>query len=174
MNKPRSDCRLTQLTHPQQAEVHRRLKTQSYAAVQRWLALPPPEGFGVKTHINSLARFFHRAEAERRFDNVLANLAANPAAFENVTARALFEASREVASSPQNLTAFSALSRLIFHRRDMEFRQQHLALQLEWARLRANRPPISNTPKPHHAGGFQQALYVPPEGWLGVATGGAD
>ena len=67
LNKTRSDSRLAQLTPEQQAELYRRLKTQTYAAVQRWLTHPPPDGLRLKTHINSLYRFFHRYELNASF-----------------------------------------------------------------------------------------------------------
>ena len=53
----RKDCAFSSLTEEQQADLFDWLST-IYDVVLKRIAQPPPYGFGIKTHINSLHRFF--------------------------------------------------------------------------------------------------------------------
>jgi hypothetical protein len=50
----RKDCALSVLSEEQQADLFDWLTTDTYDVVLRRIAQPPPDGFGIKTHINSL------------------------------------------------------------------------------------------------------------------------
>ena len=53
----RPDSTLAQLTDDQQAQVFDWLQDLSYTETIKRLALPPPEGFGIKTYRASLHRY---------------------------------------------------------------------------------------------------------------------
>jgi hypothetical protein len=71
----RSDATLSKLTEEQQADLFDWLTTDSYDVVLKRIAQPPPKGFGIKTHINSLYRFYEQRQAQLRAHD-LANLVA--------------------------------------------------------------------------------------------------
>jgi hypothetical protein len=137
LNKTRSDSRLAQLSSEQQAEIYRRLNTQTYAAVQRWLAQPPPDGLGLKTHINSLYRFFHRYDANASFENSMAAALSpgQPQIKHEIRLAAAQECGRLIASNPNALAAFSLLS-IHFYQSDLaEISKANRAIALEKQQL---------------------------------------
>jgi hypothetical protein len=72
--KPRSDSRLFQLSTDQQAQLYHWIHKLGYAKARELAALPPPDGFGIKTHLNSLCRFVARyseMQKEREFYDIL-------------------------------------------------------------------------------------------------------
>jgi hypothetical protein len=62
----RKDCALSKLTEEQQADLFDWLTTGTYDDVLKRIAQPPPKGFGIKTHINSLFRFYKDRQAQIR------------------------------------------------------------------------------------------------------------
>jgi hypothetical protein len=62
----RSDAALSKLTEEQQADLFDWLTTDTYDVVLKRIAQPPPDGFGIKTHINSLYRFYEQRQAAIR------------------------------------------------------------------------------------------------------------
>src|SRR3954462_14367721 len=72
----RSDAALSKLNEDQQADLFDWLTTDTYDVVLKRIAQPPPDGFGIKTHLNSLYRFYEQRQAAiRAYD--LAVLAQN-------------------------------------------------------------------------------------------------
>src|SRR4051812_22731342 len=62
----RSDAALSILTEEQQADLFDWLTTETYDVVLKRIAQPPPYGFGIKTHLNSLYRFYEQRQAAIR------------------------------------------------------------------------------------------------------------
>src|SRR5688500_1546752 len=52
--KPRSDSRLFKLSADQQARLYEWIHKLGYAKAKELAAQPPPDGFGIRTHLNSL------------------------------------------------------------------------------------------------------------------------
>ena len=69
----RCDAALAKLTEEQQADLFDWLTNDTYAAVLKRIAQRPRRGFGIKTHINSLQRFYEQRQAQIRARD-LANL----------------------------------------------------------------------------------------------------
>ena len=72
--KPRSDSRLFKLTPEQQAQLYDWIHKLGYVKAKELAAMPGPEGFGIKTHLNSLCRFVARyseMQKEREFFDIL-------------------------------------------------------------------------------------------------------
>jgi hypothetical protein len=72
--KPRSDSRLFKLSADQQAQLYDWIHKLGYAKAKELAAQPPPQGFGVKTHLNSLCRFVARyteIQQEQQFFDIL-------------------------------------------------------------------------------------------------------
>jgi hypothetical protein len=72
--KPRSDSRLFKLSVEQQAQLYDWIHKLGYVKAKELAALPPPDGFGIKTYLNSLCRFVARyseMQKEREFFNIL-------------------------------------------------------------------------------------------------------
>jgi hypothetical protein len=62
----RKDCALSKLTDEQQADLFDWLSTDTYESILNRIAQPVPDGFGIKTHINSLHRFYQQRQAAIR------------------------------------------------------------------------------------------------------------
>ena len=72
--KPRSDSRLFKLSSEQQARLYDWIHKLGYVKAKELAALPSPDGFGLKTHLNSLCRFVARyseMQKEREFFDIL-------------------------------------------------------------------------------------------------------
>ena len=68
----RSDAALSKLTGEQQADLFDWLTTDTYDVVLKRIVQPPPVGFGIKTHINSLYRFYEQRQAAFRAHDLAA------------------------------------------------------------------------------------------------------
>lgn len=156
LNKTRSDSRLGQLSPEKQAELYRRLKSQTYAAVQQWLALPPPDGFGLKTHINSLYRFLHRYELNLSFTQTMtAALApAHPHLPHHIRLAAVEETGRLIATNRNARAVYSLFSKQFFKADLAECSRARRALAREQRQSSRLRKPVSvrsgeadNTPR---------------------------
>jgi hypothetical protein len=74
----RKDCALSKLTEEQQADLFDWLTTDTYDVVLKRIAQPPPQGLGIKTHINSLYRFYEQRQAAIRAHDLAALSTQNP------------------------------------------------------------------------------------------------
>ena len=129
--KPRSDSRLFKLSAEQQDQLYDWVHKLGYVKAKELVALPPPDGFGVKTHLNSLCRFVARyseMRKEREFFDILrcASGELHPEtlrAAETMTHQMAFE----IATSPQReLENFRLLSRWIIHLKEHELKERTL------------------------------------------------
>lgn len=68
----RSDAALSVLNEEQQADLFDWLTTDTYDVVIKRIAQPPPVGFGIKSHINSLYRFYEQRQAALRAHDLAA------------------------------------------------------------------------------------------------------
>jgi hypothetical protein len=59
--KFREGCILNNLSATEREQLFDWLELHSPKTVLEMVAAPPPDGFGIKTHLNSLRRFHHRA-----------------------------------------------------------------------------------------------------------------
>ena len=116
--KPRSDSRLFQLSAEQQAQLYDWIHKVGYVKAKEFAALPPPGGFGVKTHLNSLCRFVARyseMRKEREFFDIVrcASGELHPQTLRAAETMAHHMAF-EIATSPQmDLDKFRAISRWV-------------------------------------------------------------
>jgi hypothetical protein len=147
----RSDAALSKLTEEQQADLFDWLATDTYETVLKRIAQPPPDGFGIKTHINSLYRFYEQRQAQLRAVD-LANIVAatqsavlGPQSCENAhnfytAAQAAFSHSTYMlAHSPLTPATYRALTRTLHQREDIAVKREYLDLarqQLSLARER--------------------------------------
>jgi hypothetical protein len=74
----RRDCVFSSLTDEQQADLFDWLSAESYESVKKRIALPPPDGFGINAHINTLFRFFQQRQALNRARDLADVIAAIP------------------------------------------------------------------------------------------------
>ena len=109
------------------------LEVESRRKVLARIALQPPEGFGLKTHLTTLSRFFARYLALNRQDNQqLAAIFApesskNP--FQDAADALASDWAFQIATKPRrNLGAFKALSRWLLKQRELEQRERQVRL----------------------------------------------
>src|ERR1051325_8476776 len=150
--KPRSDSRLFKLTSEQQVQLFNWIHKLGYTKAKELAALPPPDGFGLKTHLNSLCRFVARyseMQKEREFFDIIrcASGELHPEAL-RAAETAAHQMAFDIATGPQqNLDKFRLLSRWIMHLKDEQLSQawtriesDRLALRERLASLRAASP----------------------------------
>jgi hypothetical protein len=99
------------------------------------VAAPPPEGFGIKTHVTTLRRFYARYKAqELSEDAALASeistaVKKDNSSFKTVTAATLEQAAFQIATSPNpKLGHFKALVRYVLKSADHEHKRELLSL----------------------------------------------
>src|SRR5687768_3538516 len=149
--KPRSDSRLFKLSADQQAQLYDWIHKLGYAKAKELAALPPPDGFGIKTHLNSLCRFVARyaeMQKEREFFDILrcASGELHPQALRAAETMA-HQMAFDIATGPQqDLDTFRLVSRWIRHVQDEQLghawtkiEYDRLALQEKLAALRSAR-----------------------------------
>ena len=139
----RSDSTLAQLTDDQQAQVFDWLQDLGYSETIKKLALPPPDGFGIKTYRASLHAFFVRYAAQLKVEHAAsaAALAVGTTctpAFVSVSEDALHHSAFQLSTSPIDLETFKELSRWITKHKSHEQKadyvriaDEHLALARE-------------------------------------------
>src|SRR5688572_886511 len=116
--KPRSDSRLFKLSPQQQAQLYDWIHKLGYGKAKALVALPPPDGFGIRTHLNSLCRFVARyteMQKEREFFDILrcASGELHPQTLRAAETMA-HQMAFEIATSPQmDLEKFRAVSRWV-------------------------------------------------------------
>ena len=132
MAKPVSN--LESLPAEAQAQIIAWLDVEPRRRIVERIAKPAPEGFGIRTHVTTLARFYTRHLAnERLADLELAKSLAPDAdgdpihaATQNLTRDWAFQ----IATKPRrNLESFRSLSRWLLQLRQTQQRDQELAIQ---------------------------------------------
>ena len=141
MRKERCDSRLGRLTGEQQEQIWTWADRHGYVEAARRIGLPPPEGFGLKTHITSVRRFFVRyTERRDRMPMSTAELLADPhhsKLLDPATENAVHYAAFDLVHGPVDLKAFSKVSNWLLAQKNIELREQQIELgnrQLELAR----------------------------------------
>jgi hypothetical protein len=138
--KPRSDSRLFKLSLEQQAQLYDWIHKLGYVKAKKLAAQPLPEGFGVKTHLNSLCRFVARyteMQKEREFFDIVrcASGELHPQALRAAETRA-HEMAYEIASGPGfELDKFRLITRWLMKAKD---EQQAEA----WRKIVCERPAL--------------------------------
>ena len=153
----RKDSKLSKLTEEQQADLFDWLSTDTYEAVQERLAKEPPDGFGLRLHINTLFRFYKdRLAHQRALD--LASLPADPETQRSLSTNlssvasakeessatvearsprnSFIDASRDahahatwmLAHSPGNLAAFRATGRALHAHDELAIKRDFVAI----------------------------------------------
>ena len=112
------------------------LEVESRRKVLERIAKPPPEGFGLKTHLTTLNRFYtHHFAHERQADRELAKLLAPDALGDPIDAATrslLSDFAFQIATRPKrNIEAFKALSRWVLKRRENEQRDREIQILSE-------------------------------------------
>jgi hypothetical protein len=133
--KPRSDSRLFKLSDEQQAQLYDWIHKLGYVKARELAGLPPPEGFGLKTHLNSLCRFVARyseIQKEREFFDILrcASGELDPRVV-RAAQNAAHHIAFEIATSPFSLESFRELSRWIGKLKDEEYRAARLKVEAD-------------------------------------------
>ena len=141
--KFRSDSTLSQLTEEQQAQVYDWLQALGYTETIKRIAMPEPDGFGLKTYRASLHRFFHHYSAWLKSEHLEAanTLVADPlpgATFTSGAEQALHHLTFQLSTSPHEPEIFKELSRWITRTKThdqktqyLRVAEQHLALARE-------------------------------------------
>ncbi len=138
----RCDAALSILTDAQQADLFKWLSEGSYSSVQERLAKPPPEGFGLRVHATSLARFLREYSARLRAEDFLLAQqdasAAQPDSSEAFLAAATFSAAHATflhAGSSLNLATYRAVVRSLQQHKNaalkngfLEVAREHVAI----------------------------------------------
>lgn len=136
--KPRSDSRLFKLTAEQQARLYDWIHKLVYAKAKELAAQPPPEGLGVKTHLNSLCRFVARyteIQQGQQFFDILrcASGDLHPQALRAAETMA-HQMAFDIATDPQqDLDKFRLVSRWIMKVKDEQL--NHAWTKIEYDRL---------------------------------------
>jgi hypothetical protein len=140
----RSDAALANLTEEQQADLFDWLTTDTYDAVLKRIAQPPPVGFGVKTHTNSLFRFYEQRQAQIRAHDLLSiaesaqgegeapeeplthNSQLADHNFFSAAHAAFAHATYILANSPLNAATYRAVSRTLHQNEDISVKREYL------------------------------------------------
>jgi hypothetical protein len=134
--KPRSDSRLFKLSDAQQAQLYDWIHERGYVKAKELAALPPPDGFGIKTHLNSLCRFVARYSEslkEREFFDILrcASGELHPQTLRAAETMA-HQMAFAIATSPQqDLDKFRAVSRWVLNIKAQQQKDAYRNLALD-------------------------------------------
>ena len=141
--KLRSDSLFNQLTEDQKAQIFDWLQCFGYTDTIKRVAAPAPDGFGLKTHRQSLHRFYQRYSQElipEHLESAVALKATKEqtAALGLSAEEAVTHAAFQLATSPLDIETFKQLSRWITKNKADEHKaayvrvaEQHLALARE-------------------------------------------
>ena len=146
----RRDCSLASLTQDQLDDLYEWISSDSYSEVVKRVALPSPDGFGIKTHITTLCRFYREERARRHAESLIqARSSPNPLTSDELVAEAsrqLAHASYEMSLRPLNATHFNTLSRALhrvelsgLRRTQVDINKQQLDLNKERIALERKR-----------------------------------
>jgi hypothetical protein len=118
-----------------QAQIIAWLELESRSKVAERIAKPPPEGFGIRTHATTLARFFTRHQLkERQADLELAKSVAPNSTdpVDAATQSLLRDWAFNMATNPErDVEDFKALSRWLLRRTEKEQRDRQLDILQE-------------------------------------------
>lgn len=125
---------LDQLSPADQQQILFWIETTSYRETLGKIAAEPPEGFGLKTHLASLARFYARHQKSARPEAVgdATNLTTVPdgQVLDQGTVAAVRQAAFDLACAPQlELDRFKSLARWVLRLREQEHAAKELALE---------------------------------------------
>ena len=111
---------LDSLSPEQREQLMDWLELHPVQKVLELVAAPPPDGFGIKTHITSLRRFHHQAQAANQKDladghcELLAELGSDPHSLNQLTDAALRQFAVELATvNNRNPAHFATVSRWV-------------------------------------------------------------
>ena len=131
----KESCVLSALTPAQQEELFDWLELHPAKTVLEMVAAPPPEGFGIKTHLTSLRRFHARARACFHREITAAPLellpepGSDPIALDKLTATALRQFAVEMATVQERDTArFGTVSRWVLRLQQNAQRERELKI----------------------------------------------
>jgi hypothetical protein len=140
--KLRSDSLFNQLTDDQKAQIFDWLQCFGYTETIKRVAAPAPDGFGLKTHRQSLHRFYQRYSQELKPEHLetAVELSKIPHTPELAVGseQAMHHTAFQLATSPVDIETFKELSRWITKHKAEEHKaayvriaDQHLALARE-------------------------------------------
>jgi hypothetical protein len=138
----RRDSFLNQLTAQQQDTLYDWLQGDSYPTVQKRVATPAPEGFGIHVHITSLKRFFRKRTEELRAAAAeelrMEAKSETPPSFSEAAADSIQYMAYDIATSGGPAANFNDLSRWLVRNKTLQLKeaylrvaQEHLALAKE-------------------------------------------
>lgn len=135
-NSMRNDNTLSNLTADQLDELFAWLNNSTYAEVEKRVAQPPPDGFGLKVHLTTLRRFY----SERLKADCETALADGPdplvtgrllAASDNALAYSTYSLAR----SPARPETLNQLSRALHRRQSLDLKRAYLEIAHKHAAL---------------------------------------
>jgi hypothetical protein len=177
---------LDSLTTAQQEQLVDWLELHPIKTVLELVAAPPPEGFGIKTHITSLRRFQLRAQAHNQKDlaechvELLEELGGDPQALNRLTDSALRQFAVELATvnnrDPANFATVSSwvlrLQQNAQRDRELKAIEDRIALEREKFQFNAARAAILHMVKIkevilEHTGDNEDKIWAVRDGMFG-------
>jgi hypothetical protein len=171
----RSDAALSVLTEEQQADLFDWLTAGTYESVLKRIAQPPPGGFGIKTHINSLYRFYEQRQAQIRALD-LANIVADgegratisgphgergAGSFIQAATTAFAHSTYILSNSPLNPATYRSLSRTLHQHEDIAVKREYLDVARQQLALARERLQLERTQFEYNAA--RAAIALLPE-----------
>lgn len=127
---PKSTSAVDQLPEAAREQILSWLECHPTREVVQMIAQPPPDGFGLNTHITTLRRFYARHQASSRpAEEEIARLfeSNGPPALENATENLLGEWAFLIATNPQKTNGgFKSLARWLLKKREQDQRDRQL------------------------------------------------
>lgn len=173
----RSDAALFALTEEQQADLFDWLTTDTYEVVLKRIAQPPPKGFGIKTHINSLYRFYEQRQAQLRAHDLhclssIKREGGDPdepnrqaldytRSFYAAAASAFAHSTYILANSPLTPATYRTLSRTLHQREDISVKREYLDIARQQLALGRDRLQLERTQFEYNAA--RAAIALLPE-----------
>ncbi len=177
---------LDSLSTAQQEQLVDWLELHPIKTVLEFVAAPPPEGFGIKTHITSLRRFQLRAQAHNQKDladchvELLEELGGDPQALSRLTDAALRQFAVELATvnnrDPANFATVSSwvlrLQQNAQRDRELKATEDRIALEREKFQFNAARAAILHMVKIkevilEHPGDNEDKIWAVRDGMFG-------
>lgn len=133
---PKQTSIVDQLPEEAREQIIGWLEVDSTKVVAERISQPPPVGFGVKTHVTTLRRFYARHRAETRPSDVDLAMLMAPGSNEDpvapATATLVSDWAFQIATNPRrNLGAFKAISRWILKQREQAQRDREIQMLTE-------------------------------------------
>jgi hypothetical protein len=161
----RKDCSLSNLTEEQLADLFDWLSTGALDAVKQRVAKPPPDGFGIKTHTTTLARFYRQRHSEIRNRDLAEALASAPTVekckpFIDSARRNHAHATFTLTNTPLSATNYRAVSTTLFQHDDLELRRGFLEVARENVAISRERLEFDRTQFEYNAARAALSLHV--------------